>query len=168
MKLQAEIGDAKRDVEIRREGEKVFADVDGRKYELELSEPEPNVFLFKHEGSIHEAVVTPVSKLGDPTHVRIGTNEFDIRVIDPKRLRSAGSGVEHADGLAEIKTAMPGKVVRVLLQPGSPVEAGASVLVVEAMKMQNELKSPKDGTIREIRVAEGDAVSAGDVLAVVE
>jgi biotin carboxyl carrier protein len=55
-----------------------------------------------------------------------------------------------------------------LVQPGSAVEAGASVLVVEAMKMQNELKSPKAGTIREIRVTEGDAVSAGDVLATVE
>jgi biotin carboxyl carrier protein len=63
---------------------------------------------------------------------------------------------------------MPGKIVRLLVAEGSKVEAGAGVLVVEAMKMQNELKSPKKGTIQKILVAEGAAVNAGDVLAIVE
>ncbi len=168
MKLHAEIGDSKHEIEIKREDRKVFATIDDRDYELDVSEPEPGVFLFKHEGRVYEASVSAAKAPGEPSHVRVGTSEFDVRLIDPKRLRIAGSGVEHADGIAEIKTSMPGKVVRVLVQPGSEVEAGASVLVVEAMKMQNELKSPKAGTIREIRVTEGDAVSAGDVLATVE
>ena len=63
---------------------------------------------------------------------------------------------------------MPGKVVRILLSQGTMVEAGAGVLVVEAMKMQNEVKSPKKGTIQKILVTEGTAVNAGDVLAIVE
>jgi len=63
---------------------------------------------------------------------------------------------------------MPGKVVRVLLSQGAEVEAGAGILVVEAMKMQNEVKSPKKGTIQKILVTEGTAVNAGDVLAIVE
>ena len=63
---------------------------------------------------------------------------------------------------------MPGKVVRVMARQGSAVEAGAGVLVVEAMKMQNEIKSPKKGTIQKILVTEGAAVNAGDVLAIVE
>jgi biotin carboxyl carrier protein len=63
---------------------------------------------------------------------------------------------------------MPGKVARILLTQGSEVEAGAGVLVVEAMKMQNEVKSPKKGTIQKVLVAEGAAVNAGDVLAIVE
>jgi biotin carboxyl carrier protein len=63
---------------------------------------------------------------------------------------------------------MPGKVVRVLVPEGSEVEAGQGVLVVEAMKMQNELKSPKKGVIQKIVAREGAAVNAGDVLAVVE
>ena len=63
---------------------------------------------------------------------------------------------------------MPGKIVRVLARPGDEVEAGAGVVVVEAMKMQNEIKSPKKGTIQKILVAEGAAVNAGDVLAIVE
>jgi biotin carboxyl carrier protein len=63
---------------------------------------------------------------------------------------------------------MPGKVVRILLSQGTAVEAGSGVLVVEAMKMQNEVKSPKKGTIQKILVTEGAAVNAGDVLAIVE
>ena len=63
---------------------------------------------------------------------------------------------------------MPGKVVNILLTVGSPVEKGDGVLVVEAMKMQNELKSPKAGVIKEIRVTEGAAVSASDILATIE
>jgi biotin carboxyl carrier protein len=63
---------------------------------------------------------------------------------------------------------MPGKIVRVLVSQGAEVEAGTGVLVVEAMKMQNEIKSPKKGTIQKILVSEGAAVNAGDVLAIVE
>jgi biotin carboxyl carrier protein len=63
---------------------------------------------------------------------------------------------------------MPGKVVRILLREGAEVEAGTGILVVEAMKMQNEVKSPKKGKIQKIVVSEGAAVNAGDVLGIVE
>ena len=90
-----------------------------------------------------------------------------MKIIDPKRLRAAGNETEHGDGLAEIKTAMPGKVVRILVGIGSEVGKGDSVMVVEAMKMQNELKSPKAGTVKTIRAEEGATVAAGDVLATI-
>jgi biotin carboxyl carrier protein len=63
---------------------------------------------------------------------------------------------------------MPGKVVRVQLEAGANVEKGAGIVVVEAMKMQNEMKSPRDGVVVTINVKPGDTVNAGDVLAVVE
>ena len=63
---------------------------------------------------------------------------------------------------------MPGKVVRILKAVGDEVAKGDGVIVVEAMKMQNEMKSPKDGVIKEIRVAESDTVGAGDILVVIE
>ena len=63
---------------------------------------------------------------------------------------------------------MPGKIVRVLVTEGAAVEAGSGVLVVEAMKMQNEIKSPKRGIVQKILVGAGTAVNAGDVLAIVE
>ncbi len=63
---------------------------------------------------------------------------------------------------------MPGKVVRLLVAEGSAVEQGQGILVIEAMKMQNELKSAKKGVVRKIMVKEGAATNSGDVLAVVE
>ena len=161
MKFHAELNDQKHEVEIKRDGGKLFADVDGRSYELEVSEPERGIYLFKHEGKIFEASVSD-------GHVRIGGSEFDVRLVDPKRLRGGGSDHEHADGIAEIKTAMPGKVVRVLVEAGADVEKGDGVVVVEAMKMQNELKSPKAGIVKEIRTQEGATVGAGDILATIE
>jgi biotin carboxyl carrier protein len=63
---------------------------------------------------------------------------------------------------------MPGKVVRILANVGTAVEAGQAILVIEAMKMQNELKSPKKGTVKKLNVSEGAAVEAGQALAEVE
>jgi biotin carboxyl carrier protein len=63
---------------------------------------------------------------------------------------------------------MPGKVVRVLVKAGALVEAGDALVVVEAMKMQNELKSPKSGTVVEVRAEMGAPVNAGDLLVIVE
>ena len=168
MKLQAETNYTKYQIEFKRDGDRVFADIDGRKYEVEASEPEPNVFLIKHENKIYETFVSPRKNSSDHLQVRIGAAELEIKLIDPKRLRGTGAKDAHADGLAEIKTAMPGKVVRILVEKGAEVEKGDGVLVVEAMKMQNELKSPKNGVVKEIRVEEGSTVSAGDVLISIE
>ncbi len=167
MKLQTELDNRTFEVQLDRRNEIISASVDGRPYELEVSEPEPGVFLFKVGGKIYEATISK-STIGDAINVRIGSGDFDVRVIDPKRLRSAGEAGHDADGIAEIKTAMPGKVVRVLVPEGAEVVKGAGVIVVEAMKMQNELKSPKDGTVKEIRAQEGATVAAGDILATIE
>ncbi len=168
MKLQAELNNEKHEIEIKREGEKIFAKIDEREYELEGSEPEPNVYLLKNAGRIYEVFVSPQKIAGELMQVRVGTNEFEISIIDPKRLRGKGSDAEHGDGSAEIKTAMPGKIVRVLAEQGAEIKQGESVIVVEAMKMQNEMKSPKDGIVKEIRFSEGSTVNAGDILAIIE
>lgn len=162
MKLSAKLSDNKHEIVIRREGQLIFAEVDGRHYDLESSEPESGVYLFKHKNRIYEVYVSP-DGVAD-----IGGNRFDISITDPKRLRGKGKDAEHGDGSAEIKTAMPGKIVRILVAEGDAVEKGDGVIVVEAMKMQNEMKSPKAGTIKEIRFADGATVNAGDVLVVIE
>ena len=168
MKLNAELNNEKHAVEIKRAGDEVFAEIDGRRYELEISEPEPNVYLLKREGKVYEVRVARGANPGDPYNVRLGSNEVDIRIEDPKRLRGSGSDHQHGEGLAEIKTAMPGKVVRIIAEAGASVQKGDGVIVVEAMKMQNEMKSPKDGVVKEIRVAEGSTVNAGEVLVIIE
>jgi biotin carboxyl carrier protein len=164
MKLIAELNNEKHDVEFKRDGEKISASVDGREYALEASEVEPNVYLLKHENRIFQIYVLP----GASSVTTLGNHSFEIKISDPKRLRGAGAAAGAADGTIEIKTAMPGKVVRVVAEQGAEIKQGESVLVVEAMKMQNEMKSPKDGVVKEIRVAEGATVNAGDVLAVIE
>ncbi|MGI8813518.1 MAG: biotin/lipoyl-containing protein [Pyrinomonadaceae bacterium] len=168
MKLQAELNGEKHEIRFERDGRRVIANVDGREYDLEVSEPEPNVYLLKRDGKIFQIAVA-----GDPlkpgvinTYSRKGDRE--IKLIDPKRLRGAGDADGSADGLAEIKTAMPGKVVRLLAAVGAEVAKGDGIMIVEAMKMQNELKSPKDGTVKDVRVSEGDTVAAGETLATVE
>jgi biotin carboxyl carrier protein len=162
MKLNAELNNEKHEIEITREGETVFARVDDREYELEASEVEPDVYLFKYNNRIFQIYVAPNGV------VNLGNHQLDISVSDPKRLRGSGTSDALADGIAEIKTAMPGKLVRVLVEAGAEVKHGEGVLVVEAMKMQNEMKSPKDGVVKEIRFSEGATVNAGDVLAVIE
>jgi biotin carboxyl carrier protein len=100
-------------------------------------------------------------------HLWVGPKRYEVQLRDPRSLRSRVSA-DDGKGPRKLLAPMPGKVVRVLLKEESEVEAGQGVVVVEAMKMQNEIKSPKKGVVRKIVAAEGAAVNAGDVLAVVE
>ncbi|MFZ1701494.1 MAG: biotin/lipoyl-containing protein [Pyrinomonadaceae bacterium] len=168
MKVVVQIGDEPREVEIARDGSSVSANIDGRLYEIVASEPEPNVFLLKHRGSNFEAAVSPKSSGAAEFVVELKGNQFETTVIDPKRLRGSGSTEGDASGRAEIKTAMPGKVVRILVAEGDSVQKGDGVIVVEAMKMQNEMRSPKDGVVSEIKVSENATVAAGDVLLIID
>jgi biotin carboxyl carrier protein len=167
MKLTAQINDEAREITVRREGHKVFASVDGRNYELEAHATAPDTYLFKLKGKIFECYVAP-GLLGGKSQVTVGTNPYEFTLIDPKRLRGAGAAHAHGEGVAEIVTQMPGKVVRILVGIGDEVKTKDGVIVVEAMKMQNEMKSPKDGTVKEIRFAEGDTVNSGDVLIIID
>lgn len=101
-------------------------------------------------------------------HMWVGSERFGVEVRDPRSLRGrrATSAEEH--GPKKLAAPMPGRVVRVLVEEKSPVEAGQGVIVVEAMKMQNEIKSPKKGIVQKIMAAAGSTVNAGDVLAIVE
>ena len=168
MKLNTELNGEKHAVTLEQKDGKVFAEIDGRAYELEVSEPESNVYLFKQDGRIFEIFVSPNEKPNEPFKVSIANHNLEIKISDPKRLRGSGAGSGEIEGAAELRTAMPGKVVRVLIEQGAAVQTGDGIIVVEAMKMQNEMKSPKDGVIKEIRFSEGATVNAGDVLAVIE
>ena len=168
MKLIAEINSEKHEVEIKRDGANLSAEIGGRVYELEASEPEPNVYLLKHAGKIYQIFVSPNEKPGEPFAVNVGNQNYEIKIFDPRRLRGTNAAAGQTTGASEIKTAMPGKVVRVLVEIGAEIKTGEGVIIVEAMKMQNEMKSPKDGIVKEIRYAEGATVNAGDILAIIE
>ena len=167
MKLFAEHDGEKSEIEIKIDGGQVLATVDGREYALEARAVEPHTYLFNAAGKVYECYVAPKNAAGT-TRVRQGTKSFDFQLSDPKRLRGAGNADAAADGIAKIATQMPGKVVRVLVESGAEVRTGDGIIVVEAMKMQNEMKAPKDGIVKEIYFETGATVNAGDVLAVIE
>ncbi len=85
-----------------------------------------------------------------------------------RRVTRGAAARREVSGRAEMRAMMPGRVVSVLVQPGDEVEAGQGVVVVEAMKMENELKSPKKGKVAEVKVVAGQTVEKGELLAVIE
>jgi biotin carboxyl carrier protein len=99
--------------------------------------------------------------------ITIGGHRFQVEIQDPRQWKRS-SRAAGAHGRASIAAAMPGKIVRVLVAVGDEVVAGQGILVVEAMKMQNELKAPRDGRVTAIEVRENDSVNAGAVLATIE
>lgn len=168
MKLKAEIEDKTLSLEIKRDGARVFAEIDGRRYELEARASQPGVYLLLADGQVYECRVDQTGVKQAVLEVTVGSHVYATTLSDPKRLRSAQSTDSQTNGTAQIVAPMPGKVVRIMVEVGAEVEAGAGLIVVEAMKMQNEMKSPKAGKVTSINIAAGATVNAGDVLVVVE
>jgi biotin carboxyl carrier protein len=172
MKLNATIADYLTDlqagVQIWDEGARVCAEIDGRRYELEVHESGPNGYLFISRDGVFECRVEGWPESGTKIDVIVGTTSYAVTITDPKRLRSAIAPSAHGSDAAPIIASMPGKVVRVLVEVGARVKAGDAIIVVEAMKMQNEMKSPKTGTVVALNIQTGATVNGGDVLAVVE
>jgi biotin carboxyl carrier protein len=156
-------GEQIRVIELERDAESWVVTLDGRPVALDAAEIAPNILSILLEGHSFEISVTPSSN--GKLKLQTGSQEFAAEVIDPR----AWSGRRHSDveaeGLQQIVAPMPGKVVRLLVKAGDHVEAGQGLLVVEAMKMQNEIRSPKSGTVERVLAKEGQPVNAGEVLA---
>ena len=120
-------------------------------YSVLLGTKSINVYVSKGEGQ-YEA-----SSEGR----RLFLSVADKRDRPEKQSSDAGSGP------VEVRAQMPGKIISLLVEPGTEVEAGQSLLVIEAMKMQNELKSPKSGTVSKVLVSEGETVPANHRLIVI-
>jgi biotin carboxyl carrier protein len=168
MKLHATIADYQTDILIQDDGSRVRAEIDGRRYLLDVRESGVAGYLLIADGQVFDCRVEGRPDAGKAIGVIVGATQHSVTLIDPKRLRGASSAVAHADEAARIIAPMPGKVVRVLVNVGDRIQPGKGIVVVEAMKMQNEMKSPKAGTVVALSVDVGATVNAGDVLAVVE
>jgi biotin carboxyl carrier protein len=138
--------------------------VDGREVEVDAVLARPDVLSLRIGNQAYEV---KCERVAGEMHLWVGSARFAVDVRDPRSLRGRVRAVDD-HGPKKLTAPMPGKIVRVLVNQGAEVEAGSGVVVVEAMKMQNEIKSPKKGTIQKILVSEGAAVNAGDVLAIVE
>ena len=164
MKLQIQIGSRKRSVELAVDGDRVLATIDGQPAEADAIEVEPGVYsILLNKKAFEARVETRNGGYG----VFVAGKEYALQIDDPRRWRRNGRAAADAAGLQQAVAPMPGKVVRVLAKVGEAVEAGQGLLVVEAMKMQNEVKSPKTGTVERLLVSEGQTVKSGEVLCVI-
>jgi biotin carboxyl carrier protein len=138
--------------------------LDAEKGEMDWAEVAPGVYSILIGGRSYAAQVvapSPIRAPGEVCHlVTVGTLDFQVTVHDPRGRRGAGS-LATSDGPQEIHAPMPGKIVRMLISRHQEVAAGAGLLVIEAMKMQNELRAPRAGRVEEIYVEEGKGVETG-------
>jgi biotin carboxyl carrier protein len=130
--------------------------------EVELSRPVAGGMMLLLGGASYDVGVTD-----DEDGFEIDVRGFPhaVAVVDPRRkaLRTAGGA-----GAGTVKTQMPGRIVRLLVEEGAEVAKGEPLLVVEAMKMENEIKAPRDGVVKRFAVAPGDLVEAKAVLVELE
>ena len=140
--------------------------MEGRTIHVDAVRPGPNIYSLIEDGKQFEVMVDEQ-----------GAHEFDVMVsgrlfhlesLDERTKLLSGSAAHVASGPQTIAAEMAGKVVKIQLEPGAQVSEGEGVVVVEAMKMENEIASPIDGVLVSIDVSEGETVEAGATLFVVE
>lgn len=163
MRIALKTGGKSRTVElVTRDGCCNLA-LDGKTRNVDCVAIAPGLYSLLLEGRSFEAHVREV---GGELIVKIQGREFAFRVEDPRQWRKRGAALE-VEGKQQVIASMPGKIVRVLVTAGQTVNSGQGIVVVEAMKMQNELRSPKTGKVERLLVAEGQAVTAGEIVAVI-
>ena len=157
-----EVRDKRVQVELTGDG---AALVDGKRYAVDLRELEPGVLSLlwtDREGRTRSLRCT-----AEEGAVVLDGERIEYALYDPRSLRGV-SAAGAVSGPKTLKAPMPGRVIRVLVANGDAVEAGQGCVVIEAMKMQNELKAPKAGVVRKLGASVGETVAAGAVLLVVE
>ena len=124
------------------------------------------VYSIIEDGKQFEAMVDEKGAHG--FDVTVGGRLFHFEALDERTKLLSGAAVSVAAGPQNVEAEMPGKVVKLSCAVGAELAAGDSVLVIEAMKMENEIQSPIDGVVTHIGVSEGDTVEAGTPLFTVE
>jgi biotin carboxyl carrier protein len=162
MKLEIEIANKTVVVDWQEKDQKIFATIDATNYEVELSRPANNIYTLLVDNQVYEFRINA----SNHSEISIGDQVVSSKVVD-RRKRHQKSDATLA-GIQAITAPMPGRVVQVLKNIGDEVRSGEGIVVVEAMKMQNELGAPKAGVVKAIKVKVGQTVVASEVLAVIE
>lgn len=144
--------------------------MDGRTLAADVCEPMPGVVsvLIGEDGNGGRAYRAVPLIAAEERFIAMRGDPHRVSVADPRSLRGQHKRAGGANGKLQMKAVMPGRVARVLVEAGLEVAAHEAVLVVEAMKMQNELKVTRAGRVTEVRVSAGDTVAAGQVMLVIE
>ncbi|WP_304487884.1 biotin/lipoyl-containing protein [Edaphobacter albus] len=135
--------------------------LDGKPINADVCAVRPGVLSLAIEGKQYRCVL-------DGDAVIVAGRRIEFAVNDPRSLRSRRNRNEGAMGVRSVKAPMPGRVVRVLVKEGDEVTEQQGIIVIEAMKMQNELKSPKEGRVVKVAALADTTVNAGEVLVIIE
>ena len=163
MRFSAKAGRRILEVTIERRNGTYSVEIDGVQYEVDSHKLEADFYSILTGGRSYEVSVEATR---DGYRVRHGAAEQLVTLSDPGR--QAREELADSKGTAAVLSAMPGKVVRVLVNVGDTVEAGQGVMVVEAMKMENEITAPRPGRISSIAVQPEQTVESGAALLVIE
>lgn len=159
MKYFVQVGDREHEVEVRRAGEQLQLSLGGTEERIDLAAVEPgeNYSLLLGRRSF------AVSVDGDGRSIDLIVNGRSYQVIveneRERAVREISAGTAAAGGVVE--SVMPGIVRRIEVAPGDTVQSGDRLLILEAMKMENEIRAEADGLVEEIHVADGQAVDGG-------
>ena len=158
------------EVEILRLGPGRFSVRHGAN-EAEILDVEAQTELMHLHGA-DRSVAVRIGARGEERHVHLAGRDLLFRVVDERRrrqqARAAGAAGSGTSGRKVVRSPMPGKVVQVSVEVGQRVEPGQALLIIEAMKMENELKSPMRGIVTEIKVRAGETVEGGAELLSIE
>jgi biotin carboxyl carrier protein len=171
MQLQIDVNGRPRTVDIERKDGLYRVVIDGVERMVDAAAVDGSTFslICLADGRSSQEVGLSPTGLPGEIAVHMPSGVASVRVLTGAASRfGRGAGAAQAAGTQQVLAPMPGKVVKVLVKPGDEVKARQGLVVVEAMKMENELRSPKDGRVREVLVAEGVSVEAGRPLVVVE
>jgi biotin carboxyl carrier protein len=158
-------GEETRIVELERDAGGWRVSLDGRPANVDAVEIAPHTFSILLDGQNFEFSV--VQSADGKLKLQTGAQEFTCEAIDSRTWRGHRHGQVEAEGRQQVLAPMPGKVLRLLVKAGDHVEPGQGLFVIEAMKMQNEIRSPKSGTVERILITDGQRVNAGEILCVV-
>ncbi|MCH8946464.1 MAG: acetyl-CoA carboxylase biotin carboxyl carrier protein subunit [Acidobacteria bacterium] len=164
MKFHVEIAGQKQTVELRRGDDGWTCVVNGKPRTADVVEVAPRIFSLLLDGESFELYVERVDG-GYRVHSRGA--DLLARVQNPRRWQGRAGGSRSHEGPQPVTAPMPGKVVRVLVEEKQAIEEGEGLVVVEAMKMQNEISAPKKGVVEKVLVQAGDTVDHGDTLLIV-
>ncbi len=161
------VGGEKRTVELEERDGQLTVTVAGERKTIEVRSAGPGRYAWI-DGT--RVVNSEVEKAGDKLAVTLRGETVTVEVADARveTLPLLAPAVARSAGPTTLRAPMAGRVVKLLARPGDLVRSGQGVVVIEAMKMENEVRAPREGKVRELRVAEGAAVDGGEELAVIE
>jgi biotin carboxyl carrier protein len=164
-RFTAVVGEETRAVEVQALGDGRYRiQIDGNERIVDSHQTGQGTFSLLIDNATAEVSVT---SRGEEFAVAVHGRTHRLKLLDERAMRRR-AGAAAGDGAHEVRAAMPGKVVAVLIEKGATVERGQGLLVIEAMKMENEIAAPRSGTVTELRVAPGQAVESGELLARVD